>query len=250
MSIALPIAKPKSRREALLLMSAGLICLAAGPTHGAALETLGPPDAVRRFTFSYDPGAAKERRPNHHAAGMLVRNALPGWLKAKAWTRRAIIAAEKDPGGDEITETAEGYRVTVSSSQGRVLVDVSPQQMPDSPPASLGIPLSRLLAGLGQAFPEREAGRGDLYSGPGSVSDRFFSDNAHATLETLGPETDLVGLRYVYALRDHDHPRATRDNCAYAVRLVRNAFPDWPEAEAWLRTAMIKVESEADSSAD
>lgn len=120
---------------------------------------------------------------------------------------------------------------------------------PQSGAESLGLSLDRLLAGLGDAFPRRDAGMGTLFSGPGSVSDRFFSDNAHATLETLGPVEAVIALRYLYALRDDDHPEATGDNRRYAFELLRNVFPDWPEAAAWLQAAIEKAEGEADSSA-
>ena len=64
-------------------------------------------------------------------------------------------------------------------------------------------------------------------------------------LETLGGAGDLIGLRYLYELRDHDHPQATRDNRGYAFTLVRNIFPDWAEADVWLRAAIERSESEA-----
>lgn len=124
-------------------------------------------------------------------------------------------------------------------------------QSPDAPAAgSLGLPQARLLAGLGAAFPQRDEGRGNLYSGPGSVSDRFYSDNAHATLETLGPAEDVIALRYLYELRDDDHPEATRDNRRYAFALLRNVFPDWAEGEAWLQAAIEEAEQKADRMAE
>jgi hypothetical protein len=112
--------------------------------------------------------------------------------------------------------------------------------------ASLGLSQAQLLADLDHAFPTRDAGKGTLYSGPGSVSDRFFSDNVHATLETLGPVEDVIALRYLYELRDDDHPEATRDNRRYAFTLLRNVFPDWAEGEAWLQAAIEEAESKAD----
>jgi len=214
------------------------------------LETLGPPEAVRRFAFSYDPADAVERQQSRHWAGMIIANALPDWRAGRRWVRRALVQAEKQAGPDAITETAEGYWISVSNPQGRVILDVSPLEVHDTDIDSLGIPLTQVLAGLEQAFPERKEGMGTLFNGPGSISDLFFSDNGHAALETLGPDDDLVGLRYLYDLRDDDHPEATRDNRSYAFKLVRNVFADWAEAESWLQAAIDKCEGEANRTAE
>lgn len=216
----------------------------------AVLEILGQPDAVRGFALSYDPRDKMGSQQARHWAGMIMRNALPGWRKGKAWTRRALIQAEKSPGGPEISETAEGYWITVSSTEDRVIVLVGAEPIDATVATSLGISQKQLLAGLDAAFPKRDAGKGTLFSGPGSVSDRFYSDNVHATLETLGSAEDVVALRYLYELRDDDHPEATRDNRAYALALLRNAFPDWAEGEAWLQAAIAKAETEADRGAE
>ena len=215
----------------------------------AILETLGPPEAVHRFAFSYDPGDEKGSRQSRHWAGVMIRNALPGWRHGKTWVHRAMIQAEKAAGVPEISETAEDYWITVSNPRGRVVVEVSPLATLDTDVDSLGVSLEKVLAGLGSAFPRRDQGMGTLFNGPGSISDRFFSDNAHATLETLGPSDDLAGLRYLYELRD-DHPEATRDNRGYALRLVQNVFPDWAEAGDWLQAAIDKAKQEADKTAD
>ncbi|NIA68513.1 hypothetical protein HBA54_07895 [Pelagibius litoralis] len=223
--------------------------LLASTNPNTVLETLGPPEALRSFVFSYDPGEERKLSNNRHWAGKIIRNALPDWREGKRWTHRATLQAEKAPGGPEISETAEGYRIAVSNADGRVTITVRPAAFTDTDPESLGISLSQLLAGLKDAFPERDEGMGSLIGGEsGWISDRFFSDNAHAELETLGPADDLVGLRYLYALRD-DHPEATADNRRYALTLVRNVFPDWAGADDWMNATIDKVAAEADDGA-
>lgn len=217
----------------------------------AFLETLGPPDAVISFAYSYDPRVEEERQQNRQWAGMIMRNALPGWRKGKRWVRQAIVKAEKNPDRPEISETAEGYWIAVNNTDGRIIVTVAPVAESDTDAASLGLGLDKLLAGLQDAFPQRDEGMGSLYGGDnGWISDRFFSDNAHAELETLGPVDGLVGLRYLYALREDDHPEATADNRRYALTLVRNVFPNWAGADAWMNATIDKVATEADDGAE
>ncbi|WP_299398414.1 hypothetical protein [Pelagibius sp.] len=216
----------------------------------ASLETLGQPKAVRGFVYSYDPGVDGERQQSRQWAGMIIRNALPGWRKGKSWVRRAIVAAEKDPEGAEISETAEGYWIAVRHTAGRVRVTVMPVAVNDTDPESLGLGLSQLLNGLESAFPEREEGMGSLYGGDGWISDRFFTDNAHGELETLGPVDQVIGLRYHYALRQDDHPEATADNRGYALALVRNVFPNWAGAEDWMTKAIDAAAAAADQGAE
>lgn len=224
--------------------------LLPGTNRSGILETLGPPDAVRSFAYSYNPDHVGERVQNRHVAGMVLRNALTGWRDSRKWVGRALIQAEKIVGLQEISETVDGYWITVGNPQGRVILSVRPLDLEDTVAPSLGLSQAQLLAGLDRAFPRRDAGRGNLYNGPGSISDNFFSDNAHAALETLGPAEDLIALRYLYALRDDDHPEATRDNRSYAFALLRNVFPDWAESEAWLQAAIDKAEREANRSAE
>ncbi|HIC79900.1 MAG TPA: hypothetical protein EYP07_02890, partial [Kiloniellaceae bacterium] len=213
----------------------------------ASLETLGPPKAVRGFAFSYDPSVDGERQQSRQWAGMIIRNALPGWREGKRWVRRMIVQAEKNPGGAEVSETAEGYRIAVRHAAGRVSVTVMPEAAGDTDAESLGLGLAQLLSGLESAFPEREEGMGNLYGGDtGWISDRFFTDNAHGELETLGSVDDVIGLRYLYALRQDDHPEATADNRRYAVTLVRNVFPDWAGAEDWMTKAIDSAAAAAD----
>lgn len=216
-----------------------------------ALETLGPPEALRSFVFSYDPSEERKLRNNRHWAGKIIRNALPDWHEGKRWTHRATLQVEKAPDGPEVSEIVEGYRIAVSNADGRVTITVRPAAFTDTDPDSLGVSLSQLLTGLQDAFPERDEGMGSLYGGDnGWISDRFFSDNAHAELETLGPTDGLVGLRYLYALREDDHPEATADNRRYALALVRNVFPDWVEADAWMNATIDKVAAAADDGAE
>lgn len=234
-----------------LLSTDGLTSdLVAATNRSGVLETLGPPDAVRRFAYSYNPDIIGERPQNRHRAGMLLQNALPAWRDSRKWVGRALIEAEKTVGPHEISETAEGYWITVSNPQGRVILEVSQLATIDTDVDSLGVSLDQVLAGLAHAFPQRDEGMGTLFSGPGSISDRFFSDNVHATLETLGPSEDLIGLRYLYDLRDDDHQEATRDNRSYAFALVRNVFPDWAEADAWMQAAIEAAERTADTLAE
>lgn len=215
------------------------------------LETLGPPEALRSFVFSYDPSEERKLRNNRHWAGKIIRNALPEWREGKRWTHRATKQVEKTPGGPEVSEIAEGYRIAVNNAEGRVTITVRPVAFTDTDPESLGVSLSQLLTGLQDAFPQRDEGMGSLYGGDsGWISDRFFSDNAHAELETLGPVDGLVGLRYLYALRKDDHPEATADNRRYALTLVRNVFPNWAGADDWMNATIDKVAAEADDGAE
>jgi hypothetical protein len=214
------------------------------------LETLGPPDAVRSFAYSYNPEHVGERVQNRHVAATVLRNALPGWKDSRKWVGRAFIQAEKTLGLKEISETVDGYWIAVSNPRGRVILTLHPLATIDTDVDSLSLGLDQLLAGLAHAFPERKEGMGTLFNGPGSISDLYYSDNVHAVLETLGAADDLIGLRYIYELRDDDHPQATRDNRGYAFALVRNVFPDWAEAEDWLRAAIEQSESAADRMAE
>ncbi|WP_282608508.1 hypothetical protein [Pelagibius sp. Alg239-R121] len=219
---------------------------------GAFLETLGSPGAITTFRFSYEPGSKAESQQTRAWAGRILRNTLPEWRGGKAWVRRRLFELEAVAGVDTYREEKEGYDVVVAreqiagTSRYRLVFRVSTAAPQSALPLSLSLSQAQLLQGLGEAFPQREEGMGQLSTGPGSHSDRFFSENTFAELQTLGTADDVLAVRYSYQLRT-DHQAEVDRNRLYAFSLIENAFPGRPAVAEWLQDAIEVSEQELDS---
>ncbi|WP_179954160.1 hypothetical protein [Denitrobaculum tricleocarpae] len=233
------------------------------------LDILGPTDAVKGLLYSFRPGLKSESSKKRAWAGILMRNALPGWRGGKAWARRSLFQLEANPGKEVFEKEVEGYSIIIAYEPGidapdrRIVMRIMPVLVESGVPrnpaaqdplsegstadkpatASLGLSMSQLLGGLGNAFPERLEQRGELYLGPDIPYDQFFSENNFASLSTAGVSKDLIQIQYSYQLRE-DHKPEWERNRAYALALIRNVFPDWSGAGEWLRGAIAKTEDE------
>ncbi len=232
------------------------------------LEILGPTDAVKGLLYSFRPGPKSESSKKRAWAGILIRNALPGWRGGKAWARRSLFQLETNPGKEVFKKEVEGHSIVIAYEPGmdapdrhagrRIVMRIMPvvventalenpvsvNSEPDRPAtASLGISMFELLGGLNNAFPERLEQHGELFLGPDTPYDQFFSENNFASLSTAGASEDLIQIQYSYQLRD-DHKPEWERNRAYALALIKNVFPDWSGASEWLREAIAKTEDE------
>lgn len=211
------------------------------------LETLGPPHSIVGLRYNFLAGSKSESAKKRAWAGIVIRNALPAWRGGKAWVRRAFFKLESDPGGEPFKQERQAHNISVAYEPGadvsgrRMVLLVRPlvAQKPAAP--SLGISMAQLLAGLGDAFPERLEQRGELFMGPDVPYDQFFSENNFASLSTAGAEDNLMQVQYGYQLRD-DRKAEWERNRAYALELIGNALPGWDGAVDWLRDAIAESE--------
>lgn len=213
------------------------------------LETLGPPDGLKGLLYSFAPGTKAESQKKRVWAGILIRNALPRWRGGRVWARRAFFQLEENPNAVPFRKEVEGHNVVIAHEQGvdasdrRMVMRITPLLVARPCPVSLRISRTQLLNGLGNAFPVRLEGEGELFPGPDRPNDKFFSENNFATLSTLGADDDLLAIQYSYQLCD-DHKAAWDKNRQYVLELTKNIFPGWLEASEWLRKAIAIAELE------
>lgn len=211
------------------------------------METLGPPGAVTGLFYSYCPEPTAEGRKKRIWAGTLLRNALPRWRGGKTWVRRALQQLEADPELPAFKKEIEGHSVEAAYAQSgdagrlRLLVRIMPL-VPEKPrPLSLGISRLELLNGLRGIFSEQDAPwPEEPFHLPNA---EFRPDNDFASLLVFGEPEEVIQIDYVYRLCEAR--RAEHDkNRTYALELIRNIFPGWPEAAEWLRNAIVVTELE------
>ena len=217
-------------------------------TYGDAyLETLGPPGAVTGLLYSYCPEPTAQGRKKRIWAGTLLRNALPRWRGGKTWVRRALQQLEENPQAPAFKREVEGHSVEVAAAQVgdvecvRLEVWVMPV-VPERPRLlSLGISRLELLNGLRGIFVEEDPPWPQEPSHTPNAE--FRPDNDLASLLVFGEAEDVIQLDYVYQVCEACRPEADK-NRGYALELIRNIFPDWPEAAEWLRNALVFTELE------
>ncbi|TQV78482.1 hypothetical protein [Denitrobaculum tricleocarpae] len=214
---------------------------------GAYLETLGPPGAISGLLYSYDPGPESETRKKRIWAGTLLRNALPRWRGGKTWVRRALLRLEENRHAECVQKQVEGHSLTVEYDPGsdalgpRLVMRIMPPVAAKPPPISLGVSCDELLNGLRGVFSKQEEPwPREAFHVPHA---EFRPRNSSASLSVFSARDEVTQIAYVYPLSD-EVKSELEQNRRYALELVRNTFPHWPEASEWLRNAIVRMELE------